>query len=165
MAALGHAGANTSAPAPTRRVSRNILDDLDEPSCAGPETLKKELTQALAEEIFEQFRGRLRETSQSVLVAQTGEMRVELASPDEVRVVCPHEMSEEYAKTQRDALINLYCAETGHTVRVTTETRVDPSAASSTPPVLSKQELYEMLSRENPALAMLKEGLNLQIDY
>ena len=152
-------------PSPARRVSRNILDDLDEPGSAGSDTVKKELTQALAEEIFQRFREKLRETAQSVLVAQTGDMKVELPSPDEVRIVCPNEMSEEYAKMQRDVLINFYCAEAGQTVRVTTETRVDPNAAPSTAPVLSKQELYELLSREHPAPATLKEGLNMQIDY
>jgi DNA polymerase-3 subunit gamma/tau len=158
-------GREAVAIPPARRVSKNVLDDLEGASCVVPEVLKKELTAELAAEIFEKFRVKLRETGQSVLAAQALDMTAELAGPDEVRIVCPNEMSEEYAKTQRDALINLYCAETGHTVRVTTETRVDPNAVQATPQVLSKQEVYEVLSRQTPALATLKEGLNLQIDY
>ena len=160
------ASAPKPGAAPARRVSRNILDDLDESAPgAGPETQRKELTSELAQQIFERFRDKLRETNQSVLVAQTGDMKVELPSPDEVRIICPNEMSEEYAKMQRDILISFFCAEAGQTVRVTTETRIDPNAAPTSAPVLSKQELYELLSREYPALAKLKEGLNLQIDY
>ncbi len=154
-----------AAPSPVRRVSKNFLDDLEGASCAGPEVLRIELTAEFAADIFERFRVRLRETGQSTLAAQAADMVVELASPDEVRIVCPNEMSEEYAKTQRDALINLYCAEAGQTVRVTTETRVDPNAVQATTTVLSKQEVYNMLSRQVPALATLKEGLNLQIEY
>lgn len=166
----GASGNATPVPAkpassPARRVSRNILDDLEDPTCAGPDVLKKELTLELANEIFERFRDKLRETGQSVLAAQATDMTVELASPDEVRIVCPNEMSEEYAKTQRDSLINLYCAEAGQTVRVTTETRIDPDAEPSAPVVLSKQEVYDLLSKQVPALATLKEGLNLQIEY
>ena len=92
-------------------------------------------------------------------------MNIEVPNPDEVRIVCPNDMAEEYAKKQRDTLINLFCAETGQTVRVTTETRLDPNAVQTVPIILSKQELYDVLSRQNPALATLKEGLNLQLDY
>jgi hypothetical protein len=151
---------------PARRVSRSVLDDLDDgSSCVGPEPLKKELTSGFAAEIFNGFRTKLREEGQSAQASQFDSMNIEVPNPDEVRIVCPNDMAEEYAKKQRDTLINLFCAETGQTVRVTTETRLDPNAVQTVPIILSKQELYDVLSRQNPALATLKEGLNLQLDY
>jgi len=51
-------------------------------------------------------------------------------------------------------------------VRITTEVREDKNVtAPEQQRVLSKSEIYDVMAQKNPALAKLKDGLNLQIDY
>jgi len=155
----------TDVAKPVRRVSRAMLDDddLDGPGNATAEA--KPLTQETVDEILKDYRQHLSDSAQSVLHAQFGCMAAEVVPPDEVHLVCPNDMAEEYARAQRDSLIDFITARLGTRVRVTTETRLDPNAQSEAPVVLSKQELYEKMATENPSLRTLKEGLNLQVEY
>lgn len=156
------------APAnPARRVSKNILGDLDAAVNNATVTVveKKELTDELVQKVFDQYRRRLKEENKSVLSAQFSVMKAEV-SGDEIKIVAPTELTEEYAKEQRNLLLEYFRKETGIMVRVTTEVRKEPETeVAPLPPVLSKTEVYEKMAQKNPQLQKLKEALNLQIEY
>ncbi|MBS1739734.1 MAG: DNA polymerase III subunit gamma/tau [Bacteroidetes bacterium] len=160
-----------SEPSPTppvaRRVVKTLLDDIDdlEKSSQLKVEEKKTLTIEMAVEAFEIYKRQLKEDGKTMLFAQFSSMSVELASDDEIRIVAPSDLSEEYAKEQRNQLIDFFREKTGVLVRVTTEVRIDESNIQNQPTVLSKSDLLQVMMEHNPALASLKEKLNLNIEY
>lgn len=159
------ASSNTNG---ARRISRNIMDDIDAAvnNAAAVTTEKKELTQELVTSVYEQYKQKLQAENKSVYYAQFSAMKAEMASADEIRLVAPNDLVEEYAKEQRDLLIDFFRANTGIMVRVTTEVRKDESQAQSNlPVVLSKSEVFELMAQKNPNLLVLRDALNLQVDY
>jgi DNA polymerase-3 subunit gamma/tau len=125
----------------------------------------REMTDALVEELFEQYRNKAREQNRGVLYAQLSMMRVEAQPPDEVRIVSPTEMINEYALDNRNDLIDFFTRHMGTTIRVTTEVRKDPTVEQEQKRVLSKNEIFDVMVKKNPLLGALKDGMNLQIDY
>jgi DNA polymerase-3 subunit gamma/tau len=155
-------------PAPaTRRISRNLMDIDDAMNDLGQERKQevREMTDALVEELFEQYRNKAREQNRGVLYAQLSMMRVEAQPPDEVRIVSPTEMINEYALDNRNDLIDFFTRHMGTTIRVTTEVRKDPTVEQEQKRVLSKNEIFDVMVKKNPLLGALKDGMNLQIDY
>lgn len=157
---------NSHQSSPARRISRNIMDDIDAAvnSAVAVVQEKKELTDEVIQKVYEQYKQMLQAENKSVYHAQFSAMKVEMAAPDEVKIVAPNGLTEEYAKEQRNLLIDYFRKETGIMVRVTTEVREDKTAQDQ-PVVLSKTEVFEMMAQKNPDLLRLKEALNLQIDY
>ncbi|WP_276134778.1 DNA polymerase III subunit gamma/tau [Polluticoccus soli] len=157
----------TTGNNPARRISKGLmdLDNLDHSS--GPQVEKKELTQELGEEIFRLFTQKLKDANRSMYHAQFSSMKVEVVGADEVRVIAPTNFSEEYAKDQRNVLIDFYRAETGNpVVRVVTEVREDQSmVAIEQKIVLSKPEIMEAMIAKNPDLGRLRDAMGLQIEY
>ncbi len=149
-----------------RRITKNLLEDLDDLSVA-PDTHTEitELTPERAADLFARYRQEAQAQDKSILYAQLNMMSLELHPPDEVRIISPTEMTNEYALNNRNDMIDFFSRHTGMMVRVTTEVRQDATGQSEQKMVLSKPELYEALANKNPYLAALKDGLNLQIDY
>ena len=149
-----------------RRISATFLKDIDD----ALQTVKQEkvavkaICQEDAERMFTAFRDKIQAEGRTVLYAQMAMMHVECAANDEIRIVSPAVITDSYAQSLRNELIEVFTKEIGSSVRVTTELR-DDGSASNAPQVLSKQEMYEAMARKNPLIAELKEGLNLQIDY
>jgi hypothetical protein len=143
------------------------MDDIDAAvnSAAAVVEEKKELSDEIVQKVYEQYKQRLQSENKSVYHAQFSAMKVEMAAPDEVKIVAPNGLTEEYAKEQRNLLIDYFRKETGIMVRVTTEVREDKTAQQDQPVVLSKTEVFEVMAQKNPDLLRLKEALNLQIDY
>ena len=157
-----------TTPAPTttttsRRVSLDLLSNL-----AGSTGLsvaeRRELNDDLATTVLDKYREKLKNDNASVLHAQFSQITVRVISADEVRIICPTEMAEEYCRSERDKLIEAFRSEVGGLVRVTTEVQVNNDLPAPER-ILSKQEVYEELAQQNPSLASLKEGLNLQIEF
>lgn len=150
-----------------RRISKGLMEDIDAAvSSAAPVVEeKKELTEEVATALYEQYKQQLQADNKSVFHAQFTAMKVEVAGADELRLVAPNELTEEYAKEQRNQLIDFYRSRTGIMVRVTTEVRQDPSLQQAQPAVLSKTEIFDVLAAKNPNLRTLKDSLNLQIEY
>ena len=93
-------------------------------------------------------------------------MRIEVKPPDEVRIISPSELTDTYAKEQRNALIDYYRDATNMLVRVTTEMQEDMALkAELNVKVLSKNEMYDAMVARNPVLARLRDGLGMQIEY
>lgn len=155
-------------PGGARRISRNIMDDIDAAvnSAAAVTVEKKELTQELVTKVYEQYKQKLQAENKSVYYAQFSAMKPEVASADEIRLVAPNDLVEEYAKEQRDMLIDYFRSNTGIMVRVTTEVRKDESQSQGNQPVvLSKSEVFDLMASQNPNILALRDALNLQVDY
>lgn len=152
-----------------RRISRNIIDDLDAElqNAKAVEQEKKELTLEAVQQSFDKYREQLRAENKSVYYAQFSSMTVEVAPPDEVRIVVPTDLTATYAREHRNILIDYFRDQTGMpAIRVTIEIRENEEIeAQQQVKVLSRPEIYEVMVRKNPNLGRLKDGLNLQIDY
>jgi len=161
--------ATTASPASNnRRLSMTMLSDIDarvsQATVAVDE--KKILTAETAERLFEQYKQKLQAAGKNVINAQFTMMRLEVHPPDELRIISPNELTDTYAKEQRNVLIDYYRAETGMLVRITTEMIEDESTKNDqSNKVLSKTEMYEAMAAKNPMLAKLRDGLGMQIEY
>ncbi|HRO42972.1 MAG TPA: DNA polymerase III subunit gamma/tau [Flavipsychrobacter sp.] len=150
-----------------RRISKNLMSDIDAAvSSAVAVTMEtKELTDELIQKVYEQYKQKLQLENKSVYHAQFSSMKAEQAGADEIKIIAPNELTEEYAKEQRNQLIEYFREHTGIMVRVTTEVRKDENNQQIQHTVLSKTEVFEMMAQKNPNLRVLKEALNLQIEY
>lgn len=156
-----------AAPSPARRISRNLMNDIESAvtNAVAVQVESRSLTQEIVEKVYNQYKQKLQEENKSVLHAQFSSMNAEMVSADEIRLVAPNELTEEYAKEQRNQLIDYFRTHTGIMVRVTTEVKHDEQTQTFQPTVLSKSELYEVMVQKNPNLKLLKDALNLQIEY
>ena len=158
-----------SSPGRSRRLSMSMLSDIDAAvtkASANHDSEKKELSNEVAEQLFEQYRQKLQTAGKNVIHAQFSMMRVTVLPPDEVRIISPSELTNTYAKEQRNDLIEFYRAETRMMIRITTEIQEDEAIkAAQNVTVLSKSEMYEAMAAKNPSLARLKDGLGMQIEY
>jgi DNA polymerase III subunit gamma/tau len=157
------------APTPNRRLSTNMLADIDmevTKATANQDKEKKVLSEETGLQLFEQYKLKLQAASKSVIYSQFCMMRVEIHAPDEVRIISPSELTDTYAREQRTPLIDFYIAETKMNVRVTTEIQEDETIkAQQNNVVLSKSEMYDAMAGKNPALAKLKDNLGMAIEY
>ena len=156
-------------PPPAKRLSKNIFANIENAvnqASANIEQTKKALTIEEVNRIFEQYKQKLQKGGESINHAQFCMMRVELLPPDEVKVIAPSEFTENYAKAERNALIEYYRAETNRMIRITTTYIVDETV-KNTPQitVYSKTEIFDAMAQKNPNLAKLKDVLNLQLEY
>jgi DNA polymerase-3 subunit gamma/tau len=123
------------------------------------------LDQELAEKLFVEFKARLRE--KDLLTAEQMEwMQLRFASAEEIQLICTSGINQEYGKSG-GALFREYCKEkTGTTnLRVRTIIEERNQAEPIREKVLSRQEVYELMAGQNPALKMLKEALNLHVEF
>jgi hypothetical protein len=157
------------APAPaSRKVSMNLLGGLDEAIheatnalAAGPRVIDP----VKAIETFEAYKQELQRAGKGVLVSQFAMMKIEVLPPDEVHIVSPHELTDQYAREQRNTMIDYFANALGMTVRITNEIREDASLMPLENKVLSRSEIYDAMVANNPNLARLRDGLGLQIEY
>lgn len=160
---------NIPAGAKSRRISKNLLADIDNAlTNAGKQDAgeKRELTLDWIKSLYDTYKANVNAEGKSMLHAQLSVMQLEVHLPDEIRLITPSELSDTYAREQRNDLIDYFRAHTGIMVRVTTEVRIDESVLlSESSTVLSKQEVYEAMVQKNPMLAKFKDDLSLQIDF
>lgn len=153
---------------PARKVSLNMLGDLDadlNAAVAARAAQQVEITYEVAADILEKYKAYLRAKDQSVVLGQLALMKMEVYPPDEVRLISPGDLTDNYAKDQRSDLIDFFMKEAKIRVRVTTEVREDKSLTEPTNRVLSKNEMFEVMATKNPNLARLRDGMGLQIEY
>jgi DNA polymerase-3 subunit gamma/tau len=152
-----------------RRVSKNLLASIDEALNNSQEVQaveSKELTLDIVQALYDQFKDNVKAENKSMLHAQLSGMTVEVYPPDEVRIITPSSLADEYARDQRNIMIDYFRKHTGILVRVTTEIREDKSVIENeNKTVMSKQEVFEAMVKKNPDLGRLKDNLNLQIEY
>jgi len=156
-------------PAPTegRRISASFMDNLDATlqNAMKEKQDKKVLTQEEAERLFNSFSESLQAEGRSVLYSQLLQMKIECVAADEMRIISHSEITDSYAQSLRNELIELFSKLFGSPLRITTELRSDGSLVDDNPKILSKQEIYEQMVQKNPNIGRLKDNLGLQIDY
>lgn len=158
------------SPGSRNRTGRRVLQGLDDRlRQTAEEALEKKEEKLLSEEeaanIFDSYRNQLRNENKSSLHTQFCMMRLTLVSQEEIRITAPNGLCEEYAKAQRDELIQWFRQATGRLIRVVTEVREDPDLQPAQEWVLSRPEVLEMMLQKSPNLARFKEALGLQLDY
>lgn len=155
-------------PNTTRRVSLNLLGDIDSAAAKAAENVvirPTKLAQEDALKIFEEYKEELAKANKGVLHSQFCLMSLEMMSDDEVRLISPSELTNTYAIDQRTLLIEFFSNKANMNIRITTETRIDTEALANKPKVMSRSEIFEFMANKNPALSKLKEVLNMQIEF
>jgi DNA polymerase-3 subunit gamma/tau len=153
----------------SRRISKNLMDEIDAAvnnSANATHTQQEELNQELVTRLFNEYKQKIQADNKSMLYAQLCMMETEVFPPDEIRIITPTDLSDTYARDQRNQLIDYFRACTGIMVRVTTEVRENTEVLKAEQnTVLSKGEIFEAMVKKNPDLGKLKDALNLQIEY
>lgn len=157
------------APPASKKLHLGMLDDLDQAmnaAAASRKEVKKELTIELASGIFEKYKQILQTEGKNMLHAQFSMIRLEILPPDEVHMISGSPLADNYVKEQRNFLIDFFYKESGFPIRITTSISNDENAHNDLlPKVLSKQEMFEAMVRENPNILKLKDALGLQVEY
>ena len=146
----------------------NLLGGLDEAITQAANALAsgpKVIDPVKALETFEAYKADLKRAEKGVLVSQFAMMKIEVRPPDEVRIVSPHELTDQYAREQRNTMIDYFARALGMTIRITNEIREDASFLPEETKVLSRSEIFDVMVSNNPNLARLRDGLGLQIEY
>lgn len=151
-----------------RRISSNLLDEIDEAvnTATDNHVQQKELTQEWVDELFASYREEIYKTKKLMLHSQLGMMKPELCPPDEVKIITPTDLTDTYAKDNRDELLEYLREKTSILVRVTTEVRLDKEIEQhQQDTILSKPEIFDEMVKRNPQLGKLRDALGLQIEY
>ena len=152
-----------------KKVSLNVLSQL-ETQLSNPiveeETTIAPITEEEGKAAFEQYKQSIAADNQNqTLFQQLLIMELQVLPPDELHLVCPIELNEEYAKNQRGQMIQFMQELLKRPVRVTTSYKPNPELLAKQPKALSKQELFDKMSEKNPDLQLFKDTLGLQIEY
>jgi DNA polymerase-3 subunit gamma/tau len=164
----GHQPAPGTPPPAGRRLTRDMINlDADALRAAAMRDVEvKEFTLEIATELFEQYRQGLLAAGKNVINAQFSMMRLEVYPPDEMRIISPSELTDTYAREQRNMLSDFYRQNTKMIVRIKTEVREDKTVIEEqTNVVLSKSEMFDAMAQVNPYLARLRDALGLQVEY
>ena len=153
----------------TKKVSLNVLSQL-ETQLSNPiveeETIIAPITEEEGKAAFEQYKQSIAADNQNqTLFQQLLIMELQVLPPDELHLICPVELNEEYAKNQRGQMIQFMQELLKRPVRVTTSYTPNPELLAKQPKALSKQELFDKMSEKNPDLQLFKDTLGLQIEY
>jgi DNA polymerase-3 subunit gamma/tau len=151
-----------------RRISKNLMADIDNAlNSSTPIEENKELTHEKVLEVFEIYKQKVKDENRAMFYAELLNIFIETHLPDEVRFITPTDWSNTNIMNERDKLIEFFRKHTGVMVlRVKAELRINPELEEKQKKtVMSKQDMYEAMVQKNPNLALLKDGLNLQIEY
>src|SRR5690606_9300833 len=151
-----------------RRISSDLLSEIDDVlnNAVAVEEVQKELNADLVHGLYEKYIQGIQAGNKMVIYAQLKMMDIELHPEHEVRLVCPSALTETYARSQQNEILEYFRRETGVLVRVTTEVRENEEViAGEQQKVLSKQDMYEAMAAKNPSLAYLKDALGLHLEY
>lgn len=126
-----------------------------------------ELNQETAEQLFAEFKDYVRqELKQLPLAAQLDMMSINCISHHELQVVCVSDMNMIYAQNQREPFMDFGKKKTripDLRVMVYQDTSARKEVIKDR--VLTKLEIYELMAAQNPALKLLRESLNLQVEF
>lgn len=151
-----------------KRIHKDLLGDIDKMMEVGNKevTDSKSVTEEVIQNIYAEFKEKLRLENKSAYHAQFSRMSVELIDGQEVRFVAPDEITEVYVTQQRNVLSDFFQQKTNILLRITTEIRKSQNEEQVNETlILSKQEVFDLMANKNPNLAALKSALNMQIDF
>jgi len=153
----------------SRRLSKG-MSSIDEDvikAAANQDKVEKLLSLETAQGLFDEYKKQLQAANKNVIYAQFCMMRVEVLPPDEVHIISPSQLTDTYAKEQRNHLIDFYRTKANMIVRITMEIQEDEEAKAlqNSNAVMSKSEIFEAMAQKNPSLTKLKDSLGMQIEY
>jgi len=165
--------AAASAPPPALlnkkpKLGRNLLQELQQQN-EQAETVTEapaELNQEAAEQLFREFRDYVRGELQQIPVAsQLDMMRIRFISANELQIVCVSDVNMIYGQNQREVFMDFGKKKT-RIPDLRVMVHLDASAKQEAPRerVLTKLEVYEQMVAQNPALKLLRDSLNLQVE-
>ncbi|KAA5533201.1 DNA polymerase III subunit gamma/tau [Taibaiella lutea] len=160
-----------NSPAPTSKrpkLGLNILQEIQEQSLQDAEHTgeKIELNQANAEQLFHEFKEHVRvELKQIPLASQLDMMSIRFVSYNELQIVCVTEVNQIYANNQREVFMDFGKKKTGiPDLRIMVQLDASAKKEEIVERKLGKLEIFDLMARQNPALRMLKDTLNLQVE-
>lgn len=152
-----------------RRISSTLISEIDvsvSNAAQAADTDIPELTIEMVLALHEEYKQKMLAESKMMVYAQLQMINVELHPNDEVRLICPTELTETYANNQRNEIIDFYRDKTQIKVRVVTEVRLDKAIEEEQQTkVLSKQDMFDAMVAKNPVLGQLKDALGMHLDY
>ena len=124
------------------------------------------LNQENVEQLFTDFKMYVRtELSQVPVAEQLAMMTILHISENEIKILCVSAVNQIYGNNQREVFLD-YAKKKTHIPDLRVMVQLDPSSrkevAIERP--LNKMEIFDMMAGQNPALKMLRDNLNLQID-
>jgi len=124
------------------------------------------LNQAVAELLFSDFRQHVRvELRQIPLASQLDMMSIRFISSNELQVVCVTEVNQIYANNQREVFMDYAKKKTRiPDLRIMVQMDASAQKASQVERPVSKLDIFDKMVQTNPALRMLKDTLNLQVE-
>lgn len=150
---------------PKRKVSRDLLSSLQEKNNHQDFKEKQTISPELVDKLFATFKKILRE-SNVVLAEQMEMMKVHFQAVDELHLLCSSEINHAYGKACAKEFRTFVRQETGQqALRIIPLLDPDVKAEKPKTHIKSRQEVFEELMEKNPALKMLKQELNLTIEY
>jgi DNA polymerase-3 subunit gamma/tau len=158
-------------PAPTSKrpkLGLNILQEIQEQSLQNAEHTgeKIELNQTNAEQLFHEFKEHVRvELKQIPLASQLDMMSIRFISHNELQIICVTEVNQIYANNQREVFMDFGKKKTGiPDLRIMVQLDASAKKEEVVERKLGKLEIFDLMVRQNPALRMLKDTLNLQVE-
>ncbi len=149
-----------------RKLSRGLLDDIESDDILLKNQPTVELSYDLAVNLFNEYKQMIRDEGKGMIFSQLDMMKLEVNPPDEIRLISPTTITDNYAQSQRSALLDFYREKTKLLIRITTEAIIDESIVNAQKvTVLSKSEIFEAMATKNPSLYKLRDMLNLQLEY
>jgi DNA polymerase-3 subunit gamma/tau len=151
------------------KLGRNILQDIQAQSELAEELTGEVITlsQEAAESLFTEFKHYIRhELKQMPVATQLDAMGIKFISANELQLVCTSDVNMIYGQNQREVFMDFGKQKTRISdLRVMVA--MDASAKKEAPKerVLTRLEIYEQMAAQNPALKLLRDSLNLQIDF
>lgn len=118
------------------------------------------------QQLFEDFKSYVRHELNQVPVAeQLNMMTIQHISENEVKVLCVSAVNQIYGNNQREVFLDFAKKKT-HIADLRVMVQLDASARKEIviERPMNKMEIFDMMASQNPALKMLRENLNLQID-
>ena len=149
-----------------RRLSKGLIENIESATSGDTYIRDKVMTLEEATAIFQEYKKKLLAESKGMVHGQFELMKIVVFPPDEIRIVSPSELTDTYARDQRNILLDFFREKARMLVRLTTELVEDKEISNAQKTtVLSKSEIYEAMAAKNPSLQKLKDGLGMQIEY
>jgi DNA polymerase-3 subunit gamma/tau len=150
------------------KLGLNILQEIHEQSLQSTEDEGEPivLSQEVADDLFNEFKDHIRITLRQIpLASQLDMMSIRYISQNELLIVCVTEVNQIYANNQREIFMDFGKKRTFiPDLRIMVQ--MDASAAKETKVErkMGNLEIFNLMANQNPALRILKDSLNLQVE-
>lgn len=144
-----------------RRISRNIISSTE---ITNPKNIVTSITLEHVTKIFEQYTNTLKEQEKSVLYNVFNAAKIELYEENKINIIANTSLNEAYIKSEKNEFQDFINKETGIVLSISTSHNEDPAVEPKSKS-LSKTEILEEMSKKLPEILILKETLNMTIDY